>query len=78
MDNVYIGSFQDPDTKEVMFEISVYVEDYGEYKFYDLYFFIYENAEAIRMIDHWFVTVSHWDIWKREIALRGAVCPFEY
>ena len=30
LDNIYIGSFQDPDTKEVMFEISVNIEDYEE------------------------------------------------
>ena len=30
LDNIYIGSFQDPDTKEVMFEISVNIEDYED------------------------------------------------
>ena len=35
-----------------MCKIFACVEDYEGYKFYDLYFFIYENAEAIRMVKH--------------------------
>ena len=30
LSNIYIGSFQDPDTKEVMFEISVNIEGYED------------------------------------------------
>ena len=35
-----------------MCKIFAYVEDYEGYKFYDLYFFIYENAEAIRTVKY--------------------------